>query len=74
METENGKLRCPFAPSRPSPADASVQPENPKDSGVQTVMAGSIFAVIGALSLQHGSKFASRIVRERILRRIRLNV
>ena len=61
-------------PLRSNPADELVQPEDPKQSGVQTVMAGTIYAVIGAISLQHGGKVASRIVRERILRRIRLNV
>lgn len=36
-------------------------------------MGGAIYAIIGAISLQHGGKVASRVVRERILRKIKPN-
>ncbi|KAI4862074.1 ribonuclease-III-like-domain-containing protein [Hypoxylon rubiginosum] len=46
-------------------------PENIKGSGFDPVMSGAIYAIIGAIALQHGGKMASRIVRERIMKRIR---
>ena len=36
-------------------------------------MGGAIYAIIGAISLQHGGKVASRIMRERILKKIKPN-
>ncbi|KAJ9139387.1 Ribonuclease 3 [Pleurostoma richardsiae] len=45
-------------------------PENLKGSGLETVLNTSLFAIIGAISLQHGAEVAGRVVRERILRRI----
>ncbi|KAI1776250.1 ribonuclease-III-like-domain-containing protein [Hypoxylon cercidicola] len=46
-------------------------PENIKGSGFNPVMSGAVYAIIGAIALQHGGKMASRIVRERIMKRIR---
>ncbi|KAI0007704.1 ribonuclease-III-like-domain-containing protein [Xylariaceae sp. FL0662B] len=46
-------------------------PENIKGSGFTPIMAGAVYALIGAVALQHGGKVASRIVRERILKKIR---
>lgn len=43
------------------------QPKNLEKSGVNTVLAGAIMAIVGALTLQHGSVVAAKIVRERIL-------
>jgi large subunit ribosomal protein L15 len=42
-------------------------PNKLESSGVETVMNGAILAIIGAITLQHGSVVASRVVRERIL-------
>lgn len=39
-------------------------------SGFAPVMSGALFAIIGAISLQHGGKVASKLVRERILRKL----
>ncbi|KAK7911764.1 hypothetical protein PG985_014245 [Apiospora marii] len=49
------------------------KPESLKASGIQPVLGGAIYAIIGAISLQHGGKVASRIMRERILRKIQPN-
>lgn len=46
-------------------------PENMKGSGFDPIMTGAVFALIGAVALQHGTKIASRIVRERIMKKIR---
>ncbi|KAI1284724.1 RNase III domain-containing protein [Xylaria sp. FL0933] len=46
-------------------------PENPEGSGLNVVMAGAIYALIGAIALQNGGKVASRIVRERIMKKLR---
>lgn len=42
-----------------------------KSSGVAPVMSGAIYAIVGAIALQHGGKAASRVVRERILKKIK---
>lgn len=49
-----------------------LQPENPKGSGLNIVMSGAIYAIIGAVALQNGGKTAHRIVRERIVKKLRL--
>ncbi|KAK7959307.1 mitochondrial 54S ribosomal protein mL57 [Apiospora aurea] len=49
------------------------KPESLKASGILPVMGGAIYAIIGAISLQHGGKVASKVVRERILRKIKPN-
>ncbi|KAI5924204.1 RNase III domain-containing protein [Camillea tinctor] len=46
-------------------------PENIKGSGYQPIMAGAVYAVVGAIALQNGGKVASRIVRERVLSKLR---
>ncbi|KAI8966146.1 RNase III domain-containing protein [Daldinia sp. FL1419] len=46
-------------------------PENIKGSGFEPVMAGAIYAIVGAIALQRGGKIASRIVREKIMNRLR---
>ncbi|KAH9904995.1 ribonuclease-III-like-domain-containing protein [Xylariomycetidae sp. FL2044] len=45
-------------------------PENIKSSGFNVIMAGSVYALIGAITLQHGGKIASRIVRDRVMKKI----
>ncbi|KAI0599205.1 RNase III domain-containing protein [Biscogniauxia sp. FL1348] len=45
-------------------------PENIAGSGFHPIMAGAVYAIVGAISLQHGGKVASRIVRERILSKL----
>ncbi|KAI1859169.1 uncharacterized protein JN550_012182 [Neoarthrinium moseri] len=40
-------------------------------SGIAPVMAGALYAIVGAVAMQHGGKVASRVVRERILRKIK---
>ncbi|KAF3771312.1 hypothetical protein M406DRAFT_18979, partial [Cryphonectria parasitica EP155] len=42
-------------------------PENLKSSGIDVVLATTLFAIVGAVSLQHGGDVASRIAREKIL-------
>jgi large subunit ribosomal protein L15 len=47
-----------------------VKPERLEASGAEVVLNGAIMAIIGAITLQHGSVVASRIIRERILARM----
>ncbi|KAI0834698.1 ribonuclease-III-like-domain-containing protein [Hypoxylon sp. FL0890] len=46
-------------------------PENIKGSGFDPIMSGAVYALIGAVALQQGGKMASRIARERVMRRLR---
>ncbi|KAI0166942.1 ribonuclease-III-like-domain-containing protein [Hypoxylon sp. FL1284] len=46
-------------------------PDNIKGSGLEPVMSGAVYAIVGAVALQNGGKMASRIVRERIMKRLR---
>ncbi|CAK7203883.1 hypothetical protein SEUCBS139899_006633 [Sporothrix eucalyptigena] len=43
-------------------------PDNLAGSGVTTVLTSTVFAIIGAVSLQHGAEVANRVVRERIVK------
>ncbi|KAL1839095.1 hypothetical protein VTJ49DRAFT_1863 [Mycothermus thermophilus] len=45
-------------------------PENLEGSGLAVILNTSLFAIIGAISLQHGAEVAQKIVREKILRRL----
>ncbi|GJN74956.1 hypothetical protein PLIIFM63780_008876 [Purpureocillium lilacinum] len=45
-------------------------PRRLEASGVETVLGGALMAVVGAVTLQHGAKVASKVVRERILARL----
>lgn len=45
-------------------------PENEVASGSITVQAGAIYAIVGALALHNGGKAASKIVRERIMKKL----
>ncbi|KAG5979469.1 hypothetical protein E4U55_005142 [Claviceps digitariae] len=45
-------------------------PENLEASGVEVILNGAIMAIVGAITLQHGSEVAARIVREKILARL----
>jgi large subunit ribosomal protein L15 len=45
-------------------------PENLEISGITVVLNTTLFAIIGAISLQHGAETAHRVVRDRILRRV----
>ncbi|KAK7740922.1 hypothetical protein SLS53_004985 [Cytospora paraplurivora] len=45
-------------------------PDNLKGSGLDTVLATSVFAIIGAVALQNGGDVASRVAREKVLRKI----
>lgn len=47
-----------------------LQPENIQGSGFQPIMSGAVYAIVGAVALQHGGKVASRVVRERIMRKV----
>lgn len=42
-------------------------------SGIDTVLATGIFAIVGAVSLQHGGEVASRIAREKVIGRLATN-
>ncbi|KAI1505714.1 RNase III domain-containing protein [Biscogniauxia marginata] len=46
-------------------------PENIMGSGFSPIMSGAVYAIVGAVALQQGGKVASRVVRERILKKIR---
>jgi len=45
-------------------------PENLESSGLTAVLNTSLFAIVGAISLQHGAEAAQQVVREKILRRL----
>ncbi|KXX75563.1 Ribonuclease 3 [Madurella mycetomatis] len=45
-------------------------PENLQGSGLTVVLNTALFAIIGAISLQHGAAVAQRVVRDKILRRL----
>ncbi|KAI0437954.1 RNase III domain-containing protein [Xylaria telfairii] len=45
-------------------------PENIANSGFNLVMAGAVYALVGAIALQNGGKFASRIVQNRIMKKL----
>lgn len=45
--------------------------ESLKASGLSVVMSGALYAIVGAIALQHGGKVASRVVRERIIKKLR---
>ncbi|KAK4226009.1 ribonuclease-III-like-domain-containing protein [Podospora fimiseda] len=45
-------------------------PENLAASGVTVVLNTSVFAILGAISIQHGAEVAQRVVRDRVLRRL----
>jgi len=44
-------------------------PENLDNSGHTVVLNTAIYAIIGAISLQHGAEVAARVARERVLKR-----
>ncbi|KAI0848598.1 RNase III domain-containing protein [Daldinia vernicosa] len=46
-------------------------PENIKGSGFDPIMAGAIYAIVGAIALQRGGKIASQVVRKRIMNKLR---
>ncbi|KAI1437295.1 RNase III domain-containing protein [Xylaria sp. CBS 124048] len=43
---------------------------NAMGSGFKPVMAGAIYAIVGAIALQNGGKIASKIARERVVRKL----
>ncbi|KAK4215082.1 ribonuclease 3 [Rhypophila decipiens] len=45
-------------------------PENLEGSGLTVVLNTAVYAIIGAISLQHGAEVAQRAVREKIIRRL----
>ncbi|KXJ93443.1 ribonuclease-III-like-domain-containing protein [Microdochium bolleyi] len=45
-------------------------PENIQGSGFAVIMSGAVYAIVGAIAMQHGGKVASRIVRERIIKKL----
>ncbi|KAI1810088.1 RNase III domain-containing protein [Poronia punctata] len=46
-------------------------PENLAASGIESIMTSAIYAIVGAIALQHGAKVAHRVIRERIMKRLR---
>ncbi|KAL2111279.1 hypothetical protein VUR80DRAFT_10346 [Thermomyces stellatus] len=46
-------------------------PEHLSSSGVRAVLTHALYAIIGAITLQHGSAVASRVIHERLLKRLR---
>lgn len=76
LEAKNGQSRLP--PSLPGPLTFAVdtdsmymQPNNLTDSGIDLVLCTTLFAIVGAVSLQHGGEVASRVAREKVLGRMR---
>lgn len=68
MEAEKGK-RLVFAYEFGRHADiAVIQADNLKGSGVDVVLAHTMYSIVGALSLQRGGEAAARTVQEKILR------
>ncbi|WQF79174.1 Putative large ribosomal subunit protein mL57 [Colletotrichum destructivum] len=49
-----------------------AKPENLAGSGQQIVLNSAVFAIVGAITLQHGAAVAGRVIRERILRPLSL--
>ncbi|GJC87730.1 54S ribosomal protein L15, mitochondrial [Colletotrichum liriopes] len=49
-----------------------AKPENLAGSGQQIVLNSAVFAIVGAITLQHGAEVAGRVIRERILRPLSL--
>ncbi|KAI0534937.1 RNase III domain-containing protein [Xylaria digitata] len=47
-------------------------PENQLGSGLNIVLSGVVYALVGAIALQHGGKVANKIVRARIMKRLQL--
>jgi large subunit ribosomal protein L15 len=47
-----------------------TQPENLEGSGIAVVLNTTLFAIVGAISLQHGADVAGKVVREKILKRL----
>ncbi|KAI1360304.1 RNase III domain-containing protein [Xylaria arbuscula] len=45
-------------------------PENTIGSGLNIVMSGAVYSLVGAIALQRGGKAASRIVRDRIMKKL----
>ncbi|PKS05289.1 hypothetical protein jhhlp_008661 [Lomentospora prolificans] len=45
-------------------------PENLAGSGVQVVLTGAVHAIIGAIQLQCGAEVASRVIQEKLLKRL----
>ncbi|KAL2882103.1 hypothetical protein SGCOL_002365 [Colletotrichum sp. CLE4] len=45
-----------------------AKPENLSGSGQQIVLNSALFAIVGAITLQHGADVAGRVIRDRILR------
>lgn len=45
-------------------------PENLDGSGLTVVLNTTLFAIVGAISLQHGAEVAGRVAREKILKRL----
>ncbi|KAK1762224.1 ribonuclease-III-like-domain-containing protein [Phialemonium atrogriseum] len=45
-------------------------PENLEGSGLTVVLNTTLFAIVGAISLQHGAEVAGRVAREKILKRL----
>jgi len=46
------------------------QPEDLQTSGINVVLNSAVYAIVGAISLQHGADVAGRVIRERILSRL----
>jgi hypothetical protein len=55
-------------------ANAGQQPLNLEASGVEVVLAHTLYALIGALSLEKGNLVANKVARERILAPLGLQV
>ncbi|KAK2001038.1 RNase III domain-containing protein [Colletotrichum falcatum] len=49
-----------------------AKPENLVGSGQQIVLNSAVFAIVGAITLQHGAEVAGRVIRDRILRPLSL--
>lgn len=71
METPDGMCTTYIWAGSKIPTRADLKkPADLELSGVEVVLAGGILAIIGAITLQHGSVVASKVVQERILARV----
>lgn len=39
---------------------------------MHVVLTGGIYAIIGAISLQHGAEVASRVIQDKLIKRLKL--
>jgi large subunit ribosomal protein L15 len=51
----------------PIPHTNKLQADNLQGSGLDTVLMTSLYAIVGAVALEHGGEVANKVVQEKIL-------